>query len=289
MNKKKHFGLTIIGLILLFLLGFSIYMYPFVADRWNNYRNLNLIEDYEQTVIENGPESRYKKLLKKADAFNRKLSEQTNRIVFQSKKDKEYESLLNLSGNGIMGYIEIPKIQINVPIYHYTSEDVLEKGIGHIQGSSLPIGGKTTRCILTGHRGLPESKLFTDLDKMKPGDLFYIHVLNRNLAYKVFDVTTVLPYEIDRLVFRKDKDLVTLVTCTPYGVNTHRLLVTGRRVGFQPEIKEQEDIKGRKLEIQSKFTPQNGLVAGLIVFMSILLIYVLISRYRRKRFEKEKN
>lgn len=118
---------------------------------------------------------------------------------------------------------------------------------------------------------------------MKPGDLFYIHVLDRDLAYKVFDITTVLPYEVDRLIFRKDKDLVTLVTCTPYGVNTHRLLVTGKRVKFDPEIREQEDKTGQQLQIQSKFTPQNGLVTGLILFMTIILISVFISRYRRKK------
>ena len=283
MKNKKHFALTIVGLVILFLIGLAIYIYPFVADRWNAHRNMLLIENYEQVVIDNGPAERYKKLFKKAEAYNQALSEQTDRIMFQAKKDKEYESILNLGGDGIMGYIEIPKIQINIPIYHYTSDDVLEKGIGHIQGSSLPIGGKTTRCILTGHRGLPESKLFTDLDKVETGDMFYIHVLDHNLAYKVFNITTVLPYEIDRLIFRKDKDLVTLVTCTPYGVNTHRLLVTGRRVKFDSEIKEQEEKTGQELEIKSKFTPQNGLVAGLIVFMTILLISVFISRHRRKK------
>ena len=283
MKNKKHFALTILGLISLFLIGLAIYIYPFVADRWNAYRNMLLIENYEQVVIDNGPAERYKKLFKKAEAYNQALSEQTDRIMFQAKKDKEYESILNLGGDGIMGYIEIPKIQINIPIYHYTSDEVLEKGIGHIQGSSLPIGGKTTRCILTGHRGLPESKLFTDLDKVDIGDMFYIHVLDHNLAYKVFNITTVLPYEIDRLIFRKDKDLVTLVTCTPYGVNTHRLLVTGKRVKFEPEIKEQEEKTGQELEIKSKFTPQNGLVVGLIVFMAIILISVFISRHRRKK------
>ena len=283
MKNKKHFALTIVGLVILFLIGLAIYIYPFVADRWNAHRNMLLIENYEQVVIDNGPEERYKKMFKKAEAYNQALSEQTDRIMFHGKKDKEYESILNLGGDGIMGYIEIPKIQINIPIYHYTSDDVLEKGIGHIQGSSLPIGGKTTRCILTGHRGLPESKLFTDLDKVETGDMFYIHVLDHNLAYKVFNITTVLPYEIDRLIFRKDKDLVTLVTCTPYGVNTHRMLVTGRRVKFDPEIKEQEEKTGQELEIKSKFTPQNGLVAGLIVFMTILLISIFISRHRRKK------
>ena len=283
MKNKKHFALTILGLISLFLIGLAIYIYPFVADRWNAHRNMLLIENYEQVVIDNGPEERYKKMFKKAEAYNQALSKQTDRIMFQGKKDKEYESILNLGGDGIMGYIEIPKIQINIPIYHYTSDEVLEKGIGHIQGSSLPIGGKTTRCILTGHRGLPESKLFTDLDKVDIGDMFYIHVLDHNLAYKVFNITTVLPYEIDHLIFRKDKDLVTLVTCTPYGVNTHRLLVTGKRVKFEPEIKEQEEKTGQELEIKSKFTPQNGLVVGLIVFMAIILISVFISRHRRKK------
>lgn len=140
--KKKQFIKTVIGLIFLFLLGFAIYMYPFVADRWNAHRNMLLIDNYEQVVIDNGPEERYKKLIKKAEAYNRDLSKKTNRIIFQTEKDKNYESILNLGGDGIMGYIEIPKIQINVPIYHYTTEDVLEKGMATFQVHLFRLAGR---------------------------------------------------------------------------------------------------------------------------------------------------
>ena len=281
---KKHFGFTIFRLVLLFLIGFAIYIYPYVSDRWNAYVDSQLIEDYKQVVIDNGPPERYKALFEAADKYNESLYETSDQIIIDNSEDEEYSSLMNLKGNGIMGYIEIPKIQINVPVYHYTTDDVLERGIGHIQHSSLPVGGDKTRCVLTGHRGMPESKLFTDLDKLKEGDLFYLHTLDRDLAYKVYDIRTVLPYELDSLVFEDGEDLVTLITCTPYGVNTHRLLVTGRRVSYDHKVKEIENEKGRVAVLQSKFTPVNGLVLGMIVLMIILVVSTIImARQDRKR------
>ena len=280
---KKRYGFTIFRLILLFLFGFCIYIYPFVADRWNAYVDKQMIEDYKQVVIDNGPEERYEAMFDASDQYNASLYAEMDQIVFDNHENEQYEKLMNLKGNGIMGYIDIPKIQINVPVYHYTTDDVLEKGIGHVSGSSLPVGGEKTRCILTGHRGMPEAKMFTDLDRVKEGDRFYIHILNRDLAYEVFDIQTVLPYELDSLKFEDGKDLVTLVTCTPYGVNTHRLLVTGRRVEYDPEIKSEEEENGRTEMMKSKFTPVNGLVLGMIVLMSMLVISSIVSIVKKKR------
>ena len=216
----------------------------------------------------------------KADAYNKTLSSITGHLVTSAEnvKDPEYESLLNYSNSGAMGYIEIPKIQIQVPVYHYSTDEVLDRGIGHIHGSSLPIGGEGTHSLLTGHRGLPESKLFTDLDQIKVGDKFYLHMLTRDLAYEVTDINVVLPHEVDMLTIEPGEDKVTLVTCTPYGVNTHRLLVTGKRTEYKEEVVEEENKEGRALTAQSKITPMNAMVLGFIVLMLMIIISVIVSR-----------
>ena len=279
------------GYVFLFLIGFGIYMYPFVADRWNAYVDSQMIADYQQVVVDNGPKEKYVPLFEAADEYNRSLYKLSDQMIVDNSENDAYSSLLNLGGNGIMGYIEIPKIQINVPVLHYVTDDVLEEGIGHIPSSSLPVGGEKTRCVLTGHRGMPESKLFTDLDKLKDGDLFYLHVLDRDLAYEVCDIQTVLPYELDSLKFEDGKDLVTLITCTPYGVNTHRLLVTGRRTEFDEKVKVQENEKGQVVMAQSKFTPANGLVLGMVVMMVVFVTLSVVSgireRKRKRRVSKD--
>ena len=289
--KKKHPGLSMAGYVFLFLIGFGIYMYPFVADRWNAYVDSQMIADYQQVVVDNGPKEKYVPLFEAADEYNRSLYKLSDQMIVDNSENDAYSSLLNLGGNGIMGYIEIPKIQINVPVLHYVTDDVLEEGIGHIPSSSLPVGGEKTRCVLTGHRGMPESKLFTDLDKLKDGDLFYLHVLDRDLAYEVCDIQTVLPYELDSLKFEDGKDLVTLITCTPYGVNTHRLLVTGRRTEFDEKVKVQENEKGQVVMAQSKFTPANGLVLGMVVMMVVFVTLSVVSgireRKRKRRVSKD--
>ena len=278
MKKKSK---TIILLIFIFLIGFGIYMYPCFADVWNAYRNSLMVAEYKAaTVVETQP---FAEELKQADAYNRKLAKTNSQVVTEKEKEKdsEYESLLSFQESGIMGYIEIPKIQIEIPIYHYSTDEILDKGIGHIHGSSLPVGGKGTHAVLTGHRGLPESKLFTDLDQIEKNDRFYIHSLTRDLAYRVTKIQVVLPHEVSSLRIVPNKDLVTLVTCTPYGVNSHRLLITGIRCRYDIETLEQENTEGKELMAKSKINAKNSLVIGLIVFMSIILISILISRRRR--------
>lgn len=279
--SKKQYGFWMLRMTLLFLLGFCIYIYPFVADRWNAHIHSLMFDDYERVVVDNGPEERYQEMFDAASAYNRRLSDGVDRIIISNIQNDEYESLMNLNGNGIMGYIDIPKMQVNVPIYHYTTDEVLEQGIGHIAGSSLPVGGDGTHCVLTGHRGMPESKLFTDLDRLTEGDKFYIHILNKDIAYEVCDIQTVLPYELDSLVFEDDKDLVTLVTCTPYGVNTHRLLVTGKRTEYNAQVKSEEEQQGRLVDIQAKFTPQNGLVLGMVVFLLVMIVSFIFTKKGR--------
>ena len=265
----------------MFLFGLGIYMYPYIADVWNSYRNSMMIEEYK-TAATTETES-YNEELKQADEYNRKLSHTTKQVVTDMEKEinSEYEALLSFNGSDIMGYIEIPKIQVAVPIYHYSTDEILDKGIGHIHGSSLPVGGKNTHAVLTGHRGLPESKLFTDLDQIEKNDRFYIHSLTRNLAYRVTKIQVVLPHEVNSLKIVPEKDLVTLVTCTPYGVNSHRLLVTGTRCKYDMETFEQENVKGKELVAKSKFNGINSLVIGLIIFMSIILVSIMISNRRR--------
>lgn len=282
MNRKKKKGklATFLLLVLFFMIGFGIYMYPYIADAWNAYRNSMLIADYKEVVQDKEKADEYNSVLAKADAYNKTLSSVTGHLVTSAEnvKDLEYESLLNYSDSGAMGYIEIPKIQIQVPVYHYSTDEVLDRGIGHIHGSSLPIGGEGTHSLLTGHRGLPESKLFTDLDQIKVGDKFYLHMLTRDLAYEVTDINVVLPHDVDMLTIEPGEDKVTLVTCTPYGVNTHRLLVTGKRTEYKEEVVEEENKEGRALTAQSKITPMNAMVLGFIVLMLMIIISVIVSR-----------
>lgn len=192
--------------------------------------------------------------------------------------DESYESLLNLTNSGIMGRIEIPKINVDLPIYHGTEDEVLSKGIGHYKPSSLPVGGKSTRAVLTGHRGLPSSKLFTRLDEMEEGDYFFIEVCNETLAYRVNEIIEIKPEELSQLQIEPDKDLVTLVTCTPYGINTHRLLVTGERVPYKESIKE---------EIQPSFPSWREIVFTVLPFAFVVFIIVksILEKRKERKYE----
>ena len=230
LSKTKIISIvSVIG----FLLCTLLLLYPLISDRWNRYRDQQLINDYIEEV-QNGDPEVYEEELQKARDYNRELFEQGKNIISETDytKDAYYESFLNVTKTGMMCYIEIPKINVREPIYHYSTDESLIKGIGHIHGSSLPVGESCTHAVLTGHRGLPGQKLFTDLDRLEEGDTFYIHVLNHTLAYTVCDIKVVLPYEVDDLIIEEDRDIITLVTCEPYGVNTHRLLITGQRTEF---------------------------------------------------------
>lgn len=236
-----------IGII--FLAGLSLLLYPFVANQWNNYRQKQLISSYEQTVSQkeasNGID--YDAELKKAEAYNEALLPSilpdSFAIADASEEDQTYMNTLNIAGDEMMGIVEIPKIDIKLPIYHTTEEDVLKQAAGHLEGSSLPIGGKSTHSVISAHRGLPSASLFTDLDQLKKGDHFLIHVLNETLCYEVDKTSVVKPEDTSDLAVEDGADLVTLLTCTPYGVNTERLLVRGHRVPYvEEEVKEEKTV-----------------------------------------------
>lgn len=224
---KKHF--TTILLVLILLTGVSLLLYPTVSDYWNSFHQSRAIASYVEAVAEID-NTDYEKMWQEAVAYNEKLKDNSGRWTPTDEELEEYDQILNISDTGIMGYVEIPKINVSLPIYHGTDEAILQIAIGHIPGSSLPVGGKGTHCVISGHRGLPSAKLFTDLDQMEEGDLFMLRVLDETLTYEVDQIRIVEPEDLSDLEIDEDKDLCTLVTCTPYGINSHRLLVRGHRV-----------------------------------------------------------
>lgn len=272
--KKGTFS-TII-LILVFLVGLSLLLYPSVSDYWNSLHQSRAIASYAEDVADLNDDI-YEQMLDDARSYNQTLADKAVRYEMTDEERAEYESLLNVSGNGIIGYIEIPSINCSLPIYHGTDEAVLQIAAGHIEGTSLPVGGENTHCVLSGHRGLPSARLFTDLDKMKEGDIFMIRVLDETLTYEVDQILIVEPYEMDALKIEKGKDYCTLVTCTPYGINTHRLLVRGHRVENQEEAVSVR-VTADAMQIEPVLVAP--LVAAPMLF--ILLIVLLVKTRRRK-------
>lgn len=262
-----------------FLICLAMLLYPVVASFWNHYRSSKTMTNYETTVKE-ADTSVIDDMWAKAEAYNEELARTAKYVITQTEyeKDPTYEQLLDT--NGLMGYIEIPCIDVEEGIYHYSSDDVLQKGIGHIHGSSLPVGGKSTHAVLTGHCGLPTQKYFTDLDKMKKGDRFYLHILNQTLAYQVDQIQVALPEDVDLLQIEPDRDLVTLVTCTPYGVNSHRLLVTGHRIPFTPDKNGKVPEKHR-----IRLDPGELVILIILVFFTILFLIRAIQNMQEKRKE----
>lgn len=220
---KKHLSTIIVGII--FFCGLSLFLYPTLSNLYNEYLNKKLIGDYKEAFSDIQPEQ-YNQAKEDAIAYN----ENINNPDKLKELGLTYEDMLNITGNGIMGYVEIPKISVSLVIYHSLDEDVLQRGIGHVEESALPIGGTSTHCVLAGHTGLPSAKLLTNIDHLKLGDMFYIHVLDEVLTYQVDNISVVEPHEASKLSVVSGKDYVTMVTCTPYGVNSHRLLVRGVRV-----------------------------------------------------------
>ena len=272
---KKNIVNLLIGLI--GIAGIGLLAYPSVADWWNSFHQSRAVASYAQAVADMD-EATYDKLLGEAEAYNKRLGE-TGIIWQMSKKQiKEYNSLLNINDTGIMGYIDIPKINIQLPIYHGTDEAILQIAIGHIAGSSLPIGGKSSHCIVSGHRGLPSAKLFTDIDKMTEGDIFTMTVLDRTVTYEVDQIRIVEPTNLSDLQIVEGKDYCTLVTCTPYGINTHRLLVRGHRI---KNLNGDADVVADGLQIQPVY------VAPFIALpiLIILIIWMFISTQSRKNLE----
>jgi len=225
---KKDRWSTII-LIFILIMGLSLLLYPSFSDYWNSFTQSRVINSYSEQVASLNTEQ-YDQIWEDAKVYNQSLIGRRNDYLISEAQRAEYERLLNVSGNGIMGYIDIPSINVMLPIYHGTEEKVLAIAIGHLDWTSLPVGGESTHCVVSGHRGLPSARLFTDLDQMAVGDYFMLNILDEVLTYEVDQIRIVEPENTDDLLIQEGKDLCTLVTCTPYGVNTHRLLVRGHRV-----------------------------------------------------------
>lgn len=266
----KKGRLSTILLILVFLAGLSLLLYPTVSDYWNSFHQSKTIAKYAEAVA-NLDDSTYEKLWTDAEKYNEELLQKKARYDFSAEERKEYEKLLDVSGNGIIGYIEIPLIGCALPIYHGTDESVLQVAVGHIEGSSLPVGGIGTHCVISGHRGLPSAKLFTDLDKLSVGDEFILRVLDETLTYEVDQILIVEPHEMDSLGIEKDKDYCTLVTCTPYGVNTHRLLVRGHRVENSEEAHDVR-VTADALQIEPMIIAPIVAVPMLLILLAVLLV-----------------
>ena len=225
----KKGNLTTWLLLLILLAGLSLLLYPTVSDYWNSFHQTRAIASYAEqvAVLDN---DRYDAIWSEAAEYNRSLLERNNAYLLSEEQKQTYERLLDVSGLGIMGYIEIPEIDVSLPIYHGTDDSVLQIAVGHLEWTSLPVGGESTHCVLSGHRGLPSAKLFTNLDKLREGDLFLLRVLDEVLTYEVDQILIVEPQETEPLRIEEGKDYCTLVTCTPYGINSHRLLVRGHRI-----------------------------------------------------------
>ncbi|MCI8506240.1 MAG: class C sortase [Lachnospiraceae bacterium] len=282
---KKHLGKLLI--ILLFLAGFSLLLYPFVANQWNNYRQRRLMGSFDEAVAqrEAAGEIDYEAEWAAAAAYNEALLPSILPDSFAaaegSEEDKIYMSCLNVGGNGVMGAVEIPKIGISLPIFHTTKEELLQMAAGHLEGSSLPVGGPDTHTVVSAHRGLPSASLFTDLDKMEEGDHFLFHILNETLCYEIDLISVVEPEDTDVLQVEEGEDLATLMTCTPYGVNSHRLMVRGHRVPYEAEA-----VASEKLELADMSLHTNYLLwVAVGVVITGVFSFIL---YRRERKLKKK-
>lgn len=223
-------------LILILLIGLSLMLYPSFADWWNSFHSSRAIASYVEQVA-NIDDAQYEELWDAAWDYNQSLLHRPNAFLLSDEQQEIYKSLLDFGGNGIMGYIEIPMIDVMLPIYHGTKESVLQIAVGHLDWTSLPVGGGGSHCVVSGHRGLPSARLFTDLDKLKIGDVFMLHVLNEILTYEIDQILIVEPRDTDPLLIEPGKDLCTMITCTPYGINSHRMLVRGHRIESQEEAK----------------------------------------------------
>ena len=273
--KKKGNHLITILLVLIFLLGLSLLLYPAVSDYWNSKHQTRAIAVYSEEVSGLDKEQ-YQALWADAAAYNASLRERDNAYLLTEEQKAAYEQLLNVSGLGIMGYIEIPSIDCSLPIYHGTEESVLQIAIGHLEWSSLPVGGESTHCVLSGHRGLPSAKLFTNLDKLQEGDVFLLRVLDEVLTYEVDQILIVEPQEIAALQITEGEDLCTLVTCTPYGINTHRLLVRGHRIENAPEARLVR-VTADAVQIEPL------LVAPIVALPMLLLLLILLLLPKRSK------
>ena len=270
---RKH--LSTILLLFILLIGLSLLLYPTVSDYWNSFHQTRAIATYAENVAKLDNDH-YDRLWEDARAYNRTLGLRSNPYYLSEEQKAEYERLLDVSGLGVMGYIEIPQIDVSLPIYHGTEESVLQIAVGHLEWTSLPVGGIGTHCVLSGHRGLPSAKLFTNLDKLREGDTFLLRVLDEVLTYEVDQILIVEPQETAALQIEEGKDYCTLVTCTPYGINTHRLLVRGHRIDNMEEAKTIR-VTADAVQIEPL------LVAPIVAIPMLLILLVLLLLPRRRR------
>ena len=284
--KKKAGNLVI---CIIFLAGLSLLLYPFVANQWNNYRQKQLISGYEQVVSEKEAAEGidYDAERKKAEDYNEALLPcvlpDSFALAESSGVDPVYMNTLNIAGDEMMGSVEIPKINIKIPIYHTTEEEVLNKGAGHLEGSSLPVGGANTHAVISAHRGLPSASLFTDLDQVKVGDHLLLHVLDETLCYEVDKISVVKPEDTTALAVEDGQDLVTLLTCTPYGVNTERLLVRGHRVPYV-----EEEVKEEKTVLSGSSLHTNYLL-WVFVGLSVTALFIFVLYLKETKLKRRAN
>ncbi len=272
----KRGNLTTILLVLVFLVGLSLLLYPTVSDYWNSLHQSKAVVQYAEDVA-NLDDDVYEQLLEDARAYNTRILQRSNQYRMSEDELSEYTSLLNISGNGVMGYIDIPAINVSLPLYHGTDSTVLQVAIGHIEWTSLPIGGKGTHSVVSGHRGLPSARLFTDLDKLVEGDTFVIRVLDETITYEIDQILIVLPEETSALKVDPEQDYCTLVTCTPYGVNTHRMLVRGHRI-------ENEEMAASVRVTADATQIEPVIMAPLVAapMILILLVWLMIPTKKRR-------
>lgn len=289
-KKKKRKGslLSTLFLLLVFLVGAGIFLYPTVSDIWNRYRNSLLITDYTRSVKTMTKEA-HDDVWAEARAYNEQHKVNNIMDAFDDETEEyvvsnPYATMLSPDGSDIMGYIEIPKIDVRLAIYHGVGTEALEQGCGHIEGTSLPIGGESTHAVLSAHRGLPSAKLFTDLDRLEVGDKFVLTILGEHLAYEVDQILTVLPHELDALAIEEGKDYVTLVTCTPYGVNSHRMLVRGHRI---PYVEEEVKAEAGTIQVNDVIETISNLeitkVVGGISVIVLIIVLIIVKIATRKR------
>jgi sortase A len=274
--------LTTILLILALFAGLSLLLYPTVSD-WNSLHASQAVADYAENV-RNLEAEKYEQVLQDAKSYNQMLPYKQTTFALSEEEKEAYDALLDISGTGVMGYIEIPTVNISLPVYHGTEDAVLQIAVGHLEWSSLPVGGESTHCVLSGHRGLPSAKLFTNLDKLVAGDKFIMRVLDEVLTYEVDQILIVEPTDVSTLMIEAGKDLCTLVTCTPYGINSHRLLVRGHRIENQDEA---QAIRVTSDAIQIE--PLIVAPAVALPMLLVLLVILLVSGGKTKSAGGKKN
>ena len=274
--KKK---IVTICAAVLFLTALGLTLYPLISN-YVNQKYASEIQTAYQELIQQRDDSILQETKQPAVAYNLAITPGTADAYSEESllsAAEDYDDQLDIAGNGIMGYVEIPKIQVNLPIYHGTDAEVLDRGVGHLLGSSLPVGGENTHTILSGHSGMASQKMFTDLEQLTQGDMFYLNVLNETLAYHVTEINTVLPYETDLLGIVPGEDLCTLITCTPYGVNTHRLLVRGSRIPYEEALTlEEESVAAEAVESTWEQNYAKGIIIGIVIALLLILLFAFL-------------